>query len=421
MQHDSKTNFLPGIQSGLIAICFLLLNNSLVAIEQKKPNLLFIMTDQQRFDALSLAGNKVLKTPNLDRLAKQGAWFRHAYSQCAVCAPTRASMLTGRTVENHQILTNEVSASTKETGRMAMPTYDELLSKSGYRCEYYGKWHSPEFHTEVYQNPELKAKNGKSVFGPGGLTALYKDYLNIIFLKESLKPGELYDSFTARPYLMNPLDKRYGMTEEEVLKLNKKYSQADLHGELKTPAEHSFTAFQAKQTIGALERNKNNTFSITCSFHFPHAPMLPVRPYSQMYPVKDMPVPASIADPMQNSPYRTQNGRLNNPEYADPEKIKYMIADYYALVTEIDDWVGKILEKLVELGLEENTLVIFTSDHGDMLGAHGMREKNVFYEESAHIPLLIRFPGHIKPATTVDGYVSNVDLFCNHQRLSADA
>ena len=76
MQHDSKTNFLPGIQSGLIAMSFLLLNNNLVAIEQKKPNLLFIMTEQQRFDALSLAGNEVLKTPNLDRLAKQGAWFK---------------------------------------------------------------------------------------------------------------------------------------------------------------------------------------------------------------------------------------------------------------------------------------------------------------------------------------------------------
>ncbi|HWS00857.1 MAG TPA: sulfatase-like hydrolase/transferase [Prolixibacteraceae bacterium] len=399
------------MQFGLPALGGLLLNGSLQAEEAKKPNLLFIMTDQQRFDALSLAGNKILSTPNLDRLARQGAWFRNAYTQCAVCAPTRASILTGSTVENHQILTNEISTSGKETGRMSMPTYDELLSRNGYRCEYYGKWHSPEFHTEVYQNPELKAINGKSVFAPGGLTALYMDYLNIKFPKESLQPGELYDTFTARPYLMNPLDKRYGMTEEEVLKLNKKYTQPDLHGVLVTPAEHSFTAFQARQTIGAIERNKNTTFSITCSFHFPHAPMLPVKPYSEMYPVKDMPVPASIADPMMNSPYRSQNGRLEHSEYADPEKIKFMIADYYGLVKEIDDWVGKILEKLAELGLEENTLVIFTSDHGDMLGAHGMREKNVFYEESAHIPLMIRFPGRIKPATTVDGYVSNIDLF----------
>jgi arylsulfatase A-like enzyme len=411
MRPDSKHCFLTSFPFGLIAVSGLLLNNSLQAKEPKKPNLLFIMTDQQRFDALSLAGNPILKTPNLDRLAKQGVWFRNAYTQCAVCAPTRASILTGCTVENHQILTNEVSTSARETGRMPMPTFDELLNKNGYRCEYVGKWHSPEFHAEVYQNPVLKANNGKSVFAPGGLTALYMEYLNVSFPRENLQPGELYDTFTGRPYTMNPLDKRYGMTNGEVLQLNKKYTQPDLHGVLKTPAEHSFTAFQAKQTIEALERNKNNTFSITCSFHFPHAPMLPVKPYPEMYPVKDMPVPVSIADPMSNSPYASQNGRLNNPEYADPEKIKYLISDYYALVTEIDDWVGKILDKLTELGLDDNTLVIFTSDHGEMLGAHGMREKNVFYEESAHIPLMIRFPGHIKPGTTVDGYVSNIDLF----------
>jgi arylsulfatase A-like enzyme len=411
MQLNSKFSFLKDFQFAFISISGLLINTNVLAKEPKKPNLLFIMTDQQRFDALSLAGNPIVKTPNLDRLAKQGVWFRNAYTQCAVCAPTRASILTGCTVENHQILTNEVSGSTKETGRMPMRTFDEILSKNGYRCEYYGKWHSPEFHAEVYQNPLLKAKNGKTAFAPGGLTALYMDYLNANFPKEDLKPGELYDTFTGRPYTLSPLDKRFGMTSEDVLKLNKKYSQPDLHGELKTPAEHSFTAFQAKQTIEALERNKNNTFSITCSFHFPHAPMLPVKPYSAMYQLKDMQVPASIADPMSNSPYASQNGRLNNPEYADPEKIKYMIADYYGLVTEIDDWVGKILDKLKALGLEENTLVIFTSDHGDMLGAHGMREKNVFYEESAHIPLMIKFPGRIKPGATVDGYISNIDLF----------
>lgn len=392
-------------------VTLIVANSPIQSFARQKPNLLFIMTDQQRFDALSLAGNTILKTPNLDRLAKQGVWFRNAYTECAVCAPTRASILTGCTVENHQILTNEISGSSRESGRMSMPTFDELLSKQGYRCEYVGKWHSPEFHAEVYQNPERKAKNGKSVFAPGGLTALYMDYLNEKFPREKLKSGELYDTFTQRPYIPNPLDKSYGMLSEEVQQGTKKKSQPDLHGELQTPAEHSFTAFQARQAIEALKRNKSNTFSITCSFHFPHAPMLPVKPYSTMFPVKDMPVPTSIADPMLNSPYRSQNGRSDNPEYADPEKIKYLIADYYGLVKEIDDWVGKILTTLKELGLEENTMVIFTSDHGEMLGAHGMREKNVFYEESAHIPLMIRFPGRIKPSTTVEGYVSNIDLF----------
>jgi arylsulfatase A-like enzyme len=114
---------------------------------------------------------------------------------------------------------------------------------------------------------------------------------------------------------------------------------------------------------------------------------------------------------MENSPYKNANGRHEHTEYADPEKIKYMISSYYGLIKEVDDWVGKILDKVDQLGLADNTLIIFTSDHGEMLGAHGMREKNVFYEESAHIPLLIRFPNQIKKNTVVDGYVSNVDLF----------
>jgi arylsulfatase A-like enzyme len=130
-----------------------------------------------------------------------------------------------------------------------------------------------------------------------------------------------------------------------------------------------------------------------------------------MYPAKDMVPPVSIDDDMSNSPYAAANGRKDLPEYRDKDKIKYMISDYYGLIKEIDNWVGEILKTLDNHGLTENTLVIFVSDHGEMLGSHGMREKNVFYEESSHIPLMMRFPGHIKGNTTVNGYVSTVDLF----------
>jgi arylsulfatase A-like enzyme len=88
-----------------------------------------------------------------------------------------------------------------------------------------------------------------------------------------------------------------------------------------------------------------------------------------------------------------------------------MISNYYGLITELDHWMGEIMNKLDETGLAENTLVIFTSDHGEMLGAHGMREKNVFYEESSHVPLMIKMPNEIQKETTMNGYVSNVDLF----------
>lgn len=378
---------------------------------QKKTNLLFIMTDQQRYDALSIAGNSVIKTPNLDRLAKQGVIFKNAYTPCAVCVPARSSILTGYTVENTGMKTNDRAYNYKEEGLMTMPTFDEILSGKGYHCEYYGKWHTQSSHAEVYKNPQKTAKNGKSVFGPAGQSLIYADYLDENSPKRELEAGQLYDGLSDRSYILDPLDRFYGMTYSEIKSQKLKSSQPDSHGKLLIDEEFSMTAFQAKQTIEAIERLKDSAFSITCSFHFPHAPMLPTEPYYGMYPIKDMVAPVSITDNMENSPYRKANGRMEHTEYTDSAKTKYMISNYYGLVTEIDDWVGKILGKLDELGLTENTLVIFTSDHGEMLGAHGLREKNVFYEESAHIPLMIRYPGKIKENTVVNGYVSLIDLF----------
>jgi arylsulfatase A-like enzyme len=382
---------------------------------KKKPNLLFIMTDQQRYDALSIAGNSVLETPNIDGLAQQGTWFKNAYTPCAVCGPARSSILTGCTVETTGMNRNDLAYDVVKEGLMEVPTFDEILTEKGYRCEYYGKWHSQSSHADVYKNPQRKAENGMSIFGAGGQAYMLHDYIAANTTNQYVKAGELLDGLTLFPYIPDPIDKYHGMTFAEKLdavKASGKGSpQCDSHGALQLPKELSITASQAKQTIEAIERLKDTTFSITCSFHFPHAPMLPTEPYYSMYPAKDMVPPVSLSDDMLNSPYRKSNGRLANTEYTDPEKIKYMISNYYGLVKEIDDWVGKILAKLDEHGLAENTLVIFTSDHGEMLGAHGLREKNVFYEESAHIPLMISYPGEIEKQTQVDGYVSLVDLY----------
>lgn len=378
---------------------------------ERKKNLLFIMTDQQQYKALSIAGNPVLKTPNLDRLARQGAYFRNAYTPCAVCAPARSSILTGYTVENTGMKTNDRAYYYEEEGLMTMPTFDEILTEEGgYHCEYYGKWHTQSKHAEIYRNPRQRAKNGRSIFEHGGQNHVYMDYINEQFPQRELADGELYDVFTKRPYVTDPLDTYHGMDHATYQSAPDRI-QPDLHGELKMPADYSFTAFQARETIAAIERLRDTTFSITCSFHFPHAPMLPVAPYYGMYPAEEMTPPVSIKDDMLDSPYRYTNGRMDYPEYADPEQIRYMISNYYGLIAELDDWVGKILDKLDELGLADNTLVVFTSDHGEMLGAHGLREKNVFYEESAHIPLMLRFPGEIEANTVVKGYVSLVDLF----------
>ncbi len=379
-----------------------------VSKEKKRPNLLFIMTDQQRFDALSYAGNKILYTPNMDRIAKEGVYFKNAHTQCAVCTPARASMLTGCSVANTKVISNKLAYVEKETGIMPMPTYDEILSANGYDCEYYGKWHTPTFRAKIYNNAVTVAGKSESELGPGK-KAVYLSFLNPLFPERELEGNELEDTYTNRPYTPDPLDKRH-----ELRLQGKEYNitvgQSDIHGVISIPAEYHISAFEAGKTLKALENLKDKTFSLTCSFHHPHPPYLAAEKYRKMYPPEEMLLPGNLNDDMEFSAYLNSK-KGTSKSYSDPEKIQFFISEYYALVKEVDDWVGKILDKLDELGLTDNTLVIFTSDHGEMLGSHGLRGKFNFYEESSHIPMMIRFPGRIKAGATVDSPVSNMDLF----------
>ncbi|MFC1793957.1 sulfatase-like hydrolase/transferase [Planctomycetota bacterium] len=376
--------------------------------KSRKPNLLFIMTDQQRFDALSYAGNKILNTPNMDRLAREGAWFENTHTQCAVCVPARASMLTGHTVANTKVISNKQAYVQEGTGVMPMKTYDEILSEDGYECEYYGKWHTPVFRARVYNNPITAAGIHKTELGPGKKAA-YLKYLDTLYPDREIKEGELEDTLTERPYVPDLIDRRFDL-KNKGLESDIKVGQSDIHGTTTIPTEYHISAFEAGKTIQALEKLKDKPFSITCSFHHPHPPYLAAEKYSHMYPPEDMVPPVSIDDDMADSPYLRVKKRTDE-KYSDPKMIQHFISEYYALVKEVDDWVGRVLDKLDELGLTDNTLVVFTSDHGEMLGSHGMRGKFCFYEESSHVPMMIRFPGRIKPGTKVRAPVSNMDLF----------
>lgn len=378
-----------------------------VVAEAPKKNLLFIMTDQQSYNALSIAGNSVLHTPNLDRLAEQGAYFKNAYTPQAVCCPARTSILTGHTAENTGITNNDAYFNA-DPNAMSMPTFDEILTQYGYRAEYYGKWHTSSFRApNVYQNPVQYTKGGSWMFGGSGQIRMYMDYLDENVTKPPFGENEFMDLVSKFPYKPDPIDRFYGMTRAQLDASGLIHGQPDQHGELLMDPEHTNTAYLTKQVIEAVERLKDEPFSITLSLHYPHSPITPAEPYYSMYPHENMTPPASITNEMHNSPYRNRR----SPDYSDPDKIKYMISNYYGLIAEIDHWVGILLDKLDELNLTEKTLVIFTSDHGEMLGAHGMREKSTFYEESSHIPLIMRFPGEIEAGTTVDGYISLIDLF----------
>ncbi len=373
-----------------------------------RPNILIIMTDQQAWNAVGYSGNKMIKTPNLDRLAIEGVNFSHAITPCPVCVPARTSILTGRLTEKTTIRDNN----DVKTGDCYYLTFDEILSKAGYITEVYGKFHSPGHMAGVYRNPPVEGVKGTDQIIHW--EPLYVKYIRDNFSKKPLKSGELYETTFyggTVPYKLDPIDRYYKYLPSGEIpesEFSNKLSQADVHGVLNLPAEYTITAVQGRQTINALERLKNEQFILTCSFHCPHVPITPSEPYASMYKFRDMVPSVSVEDRRENSPY---NPGIVNPPYNDKEMVKYMMANYYAFVTEIDDWVGKILKKLDELKLAENTLVVFVSDHGEMLGAHGMRGKFCFYEESVRVPFLIRYSGKIKPGQTISTPVSVLNIF----------
>jgi len=389
------------------------------AESQQPVNLLFIITDQQRWDALGCAGNKILKTPNLDRLAREGARFANFYSSCPVCSPSRTTILTGRSVGTHKVTDN------KEITRDDLPnflTFDQILLRNGYHGEYHGKYHSP-YKMALDYNWPVRWVNGPRPAGSKADMAegwAFKAYLDAHVPARPLKPGELLANMYGRPYTPDPIDGAFGMTQAEVDKLgrgkqvkrNLEIGQGTTYGCLDVPPEHTHTAWTAKEGLEGLERlhKTGGPFTLTISISPPHPPMVLPRPYYGMYPYDSIPVPASLDDRRANSPYERRHNTDPNP-YRDPAKVRQMISDYYGLVAEVDNWIGTILKRLDELGLAQNTLVVFTSDHGEMLADHGMHSKMTFYEGAAHVPLLMRLPGVIPAGKVVNAPAAQIDLF----------
>ena len=419
----------------LLNAVVLLATIALVPIALAENNLIVILTDQQRYDTIRMVQEERgwpehshINTPTLDRIAREGAYFRNAYTHCAVCVPARASLLTGSTVENTGIRTNGLSKDENLPGNdteYKLPkrrTYDDILVKDhGYVAEYYGKWHTPNsMAVGVYDNDVRRGAGAKAFFGKmnddgtkhysWGMNEWYRMWLAEQSASQNaslpFEAGDQINTYSKYYYDPDPLDTRYGMSTGSS---RDGVRQPDKHGLNRLPDGLSNTAQQAGETIEALERlaTGDKPFSLHLSLHSPHAPMIPTRRYYEMYNPDDMLLPESLRDDLANSAY--SNDRLPDG-YDDPTKVQRWMANYFGLITEVDEWLGKLLTKMDELGITENTLLAFSADHGEMLGGHGMREKNNFYEESSHIPLLLYMPGTIPAGTIVEDPVSHLDL-----------
>ncbi len=408
---------------GLLAASTLVAQKNAEKATAENPNLIFIISDQLRLDALSCMGNKLISTPNMDRLADEGVIFTRAYSQSPVSVPSRSCMLTGNSLCNTGILGNthayEYTTGSVLTGNepiFSTDTYDEVLAKNGYDCEYYGKWHSPERKAYVYSNRPITCAglSNDPVLGLG----LKENYVN--WWKADLKittapfqTGALSGGGGDLYYMPDALDAR---VIDPTLTSTVDFQN---FGNLLIDHQHTESAMDTWNTLATIEKNKTIKFSLHCSFGPPHPPFVVSEPYYGSLNAAIIPTPANFFVNSSSSAYYKAS-ELQSPYFSNsiakmgafqnPATIGIFLARYYEMVKEIDDKLGEILKKLDDLGLTNKTMIVFCADHGEMLGSHGMNSKNNFYDESARVPLIIRFPDKISAGQKITTPVSLIDV-----------
>ena len=380
--------------AGAAAAAGLGLAQSARGAEGEPLNVLFLMTDQQHWRALHCAGNDLIQTPNLDRLAAEGARFENAFCATPFCTPTRASLVTGVYPHRHGLVTNVQG---KESGLTAdAVTTAGLLREAGYVTAHRGKWHlGPYADLPYYADTQHKGKG----YGP---------YANEKIPAHQFKDGHDGNlELSGRPVYAIP---EVAEAHKEWLQWERRSKQdIAVIGRSIIPNEHHRETWFANRTIELMEQNRDRPWMITCSFSDPHAFWVTPEPYYSMYSRADVPYPPSVGDVHE---YFKNAVGAKLGSLIGEAGIREYIAVYYGMVTAVDWNFGRILDKLRELGLEKRTLVVFTSDHGDMQGAHGTVGKSIpaFYDDISRVPLLMRCPGRIEPGTVVPASANSVDI-----------
>ncbi|UFU07808.1 sulfatase family protein [Ruania halotolerans] len=346
-----------------------------------RPNILLISTDQQRWDALGASGNPHITTPHLDRLAAQGARFTNCYVQSSVCAPSRASLMTSRYLHNHGVWANGVDINPDEQ------LFTRALTDAGYDCGLVGKFH---LGAAQHHRVEPRVDDGFRVFRWSHDPYVRSEANHYHTWLEKTFPGVLDDAMA-----------RGGAAAIDTL-----------------PTEQHYSRWIGEETIEYLTtgREKDKPFCFVVNFFDPHHGFGSPPEYRGRYDAQALPgpihsdlstKPAIYSEASKKSYAGASRGFA---EHTDSE-IQDIIAHYYAMVTLVDDEVGRILDTLEAEGLAEDTIVIFTSDHGEMLGDHQMLLKGpMMFDCSVRVPLLVRWPSRIQPETVRDELVEWIDL-----------
>ena len=342
----------------------------------RPKNVLLLMSDQHRRDCLGVEGNRFARTPNLDALAGSGARFGSAYCSNPVCTPSRASLLTGLYTHNHQAWNNGTP------WPFERKTAAHYFGRAGYMTALIGKMHFVDAQTHGFDY-RLDFNDWYQYLGPKA--KLYAEELSRA------------NSGSGMPQI-DDLWREEGDPWKGARTLDSRKGAVAVGRASEIPEQDHFDSFAARETVRFLKTHgKRQPFFAICSCLKPHDPFMPARRFASMFRAEDMQLPATWGKvDLTQVPEEVRNSTQVNgptPELHDPEQARQRIAMYYANLAQLDDAMGQVLTALRELDLEKDTIVLYTSDHGEMLGDHGLWQKSQFYEASCGVPLMVRAPG----------------------------
>jgi len=354
----------------------------------ENPNLLVVWTDEQRADSMAAYGNHRFRVPAMNRLAVQSIVFDRCYDTQPVCTPARSSVLTGLWPHQNGCIDNNIML------RRETQAFPELLGDSSYRTGYYGKWHlGDEAFAQHGFEEWISIEDGYSqYFSPGRDRSKHSDYHR--FLSDlGYKPDEPDGTFSRVFAVQRPL-------------------------------RHCKPAFLATEASDFILRHRAEPWILHVNFLEPHMPFH--GPLNDLHSEEEAPVPANYPGiPVEREPEdytrrREKHARegVSSPSYLvlpghdmkDRPAIQRLNRNYAGLCAQVDQALGRILWALEASGQAGNTIVVFTTDHGEMMGAHSLCGKGVFYEEAIRVPLLIQVPFRHSRQIRVDAPVSHIDL-----------
>lgn len=334
-----------------------------VPMASKRPNILMIVADQLRVDCVGYAGLRQVHTPHIDQLARAGMQFTQAYSHIPLCSPARQSLLCGRRPESFGGLWNYNNGLKIQTLAPTEPVWPQALAQSGYRSGYVGKWNV---------HPQLPP----TAFG-------YDAYVGDVD----------YHEYRAAKY-------------PDVAYTNGYFGEVD-----PLPLEDTEThwlAARACEMVRVYAANEE-PWHVRIDFAAPHLPCRPAQSFAQLYDPDDVEVWGSFAETFADKPYiqRQQLYSWGVETYSWAQWAP-IVARYHGIISQMDDAIGRILTTLEETGAAEDTVVVFTADHGDLCGGHRMMDKHyVLYDDVVHVPLVIKWPSEVAAGSVCDAFVYN--------------